>query len=210
MDLQRNESLTPISRQGRTKDGHANWLFLCGCGKTAILTMSRVKDGSVTSCGCLFVKPKPNLKHGMRGTTTYSSWLGAKARCLNTNSKDYARYGAKGVTFSSRWMDFEVFLSDMGKRPDGTSLDRIDNTKGYEPGNCRWATAKQQASNRTSSFYWIIKGITFDCLRDAASHFGVSEHSVHRWAHGSFDRRRNSFTPPRHDCTKERKYASEN
>jgi hypothetical protein len=70
------------------------------------------------------------------------------ARCTNPYSVSYATYGAKGVMVCERWTKFRNFLEDMGERPPGTSLDRIDNAKGYEPGNCRWASRSQQNANR--------------------------------------------------------------
>lgn len=78
----------------------------------------------------------------------YKMWDGMKRRCRDPKHRDYVNYGARGVTVCDRWDDFWVFLSDMGERPEGCSLDRADNSKGYEPSNCRWATSAQQARNR--------------------------------------------------------------
>jgi hypothetical protein len=84
----------------------------------------------------------------MKKTPTYSSWKAMVARCSKPKGWSFAEYGAKGVTVCERWKRFEHFLSDMGERPPGTSIDRIDGSKGYEPGNCRWATRSQQNLNR--------------------------------------------------------------
>lgn len=95
-----------------------------------------------------------HLKHGHCRTAvgkespTYSSWHAMMKRCTHVNSAIYARYGALGITVCDRWRTFAAFLEDMGVRPAGTSLDRIDNERGYEPGNCRWATPLEQAANR--------------------------------------------------------------
>lgn len=79
----------------------------------------------------------------------YESWMAMKSRCLNPNATGYEAYGGRGITICDAWRyDFEAFFADMGERPVGTSLDRIDNDRGYESGNCRWATAKEQAANR--------------------------------------------------------------
>lgn len=79
---------------------------------------------------------------------TYYSWSGAKARCRDPKSKSWPNYGGRGITFAPEWDDFRVFILHMGVRPPGTTLDRINNDRGYEPGNCRWADKKTQANNR--------------------------------------------------------------
>ena len=85
----------------------------------------------------------------MRGSSTYSSWRSMKDRCLNPSAKDYPKYGGSGITLSPEWASsFEAFLRDVGLRPEGTSLDRIDGQKGYEPGNVRWATPTEQNRNK--------------------------------------------------------------
>lgn len=101
-----------------------------------------------------------DTQHGRTGHTwkggyspTYGSWQSMKQRCLNPSADNYARYGGRGITVCQRWLDsFENFLADMGERPTGATLDRIEGDGNYEPGNVRWATAKQQAANRTSAW----------------------------------------------------------
>lgn len=101
------------------------------------------------------------------------SWHCLKQRCLNKNSNRYDSYGAKGVTVCDRWLNsFKNFLDDMGERPKNTTIDRIDNSKGYEPGNCRWATKREQAVNRKTTRFYTLNGET-KCLKDWARDYKV-------------------------------------
>ncbi|WP_298704561.1 hypothetical protein [uncultured Variovorax sp.] len=134
----------------RSGDGHRMGLYQCSCGNEATVMISRVKSGVTKSCGCLrHVAPPGSVKHGMRGSREYSSWTAMRQRCLNSASKDFRKYGAKGITVHPEWIEsFQSFFDHIGPRPPGTTLDRIDGRRGYEPGNVRWATAEVQARNR--------------------------------------------------------------
>lgn len=90
---------------------------------------------------------------------TYRSWYAMRSRCNNKKNAKYPTYGGAGVRVCDRWNDFRMFIEDMGTRPPGTTIDRIDGSKGYEPGNCRWATSKQQQRNIKTNVYIKINGV---------------------------------------------------
>jgi hypothetical protein len=139
--------LTVLSRAGSDRFGRARWNVRCECGTETVVAMFRMTSGHTKSCGC--IKGKANFRHGMKGTPTHNSWCAMKQRCNYEGSDEFQRYGAAGITVCERWLNsFENFLEDMGERPDGMTLDRIDNGKGYEPGNCRWATHHEQRMNQ--------------------------------------------------------------
>lgn len=97
--------------------------------------------------------------HAVKGQTReYSTWHSMKQRCFNSKNPYYPRYGGRGITICDRWLKFEKFLEDMGLRPAGRTLDRINNDGNYEPGNCRWATHKEQCRNRVSNRVLTLKG----------------------------------------------------
>lgn len=124
------------------------------------------------------MKQHNRTTHGMRYTPTYSSWMSAKDRATNKNSKDFHRYGAVGIGMAERWLKFENFLEDMGEKPEGMSIDRINPFKGYEPGNCRWATAKEQARNRKDlTTVKTIFGVM--ALVDYAKQLGITKGAAH-------------------------------
>jgi hypothetical protein len=187
----------------RSADKHIRGLWRCDCGTEKAIAMTRVRNGRSKSCGCLSpeISRVINRKHGMKESPEYSSWQAMKWRCLDPDNKDYPRWGGRGVTVCEEWIaSFEAFYAHIGPRPKGTTLDRIDGRLGYEKGNVRWATAAEQARNRTNSFAWTVKGLSFDSAQAAANHFGVSDMTIHRWVHGGFDRRRNSRIAPKEGC----------
>jgi hypothetical protein len=200
---------------GRTADGHKIGLFQCSCGEKTTVAISRVKNGYTKSCGCFAVETSrlTNRKHGMRGSPEYSSWLAMKARCLDPDNKDYPRWGALGVTVYPEWaISFEAFYRHIGPRPNGMTLDRIGNDKGYEPGNVRWATASEQAANRRDTWVVEIDGVQHLTVEQAARVHGVSATTITRWCEGFYNPRRahqanQGHTPARPGCRKWRKYA---
>lgn len=129
----------------------------CDCGEIKDYEIYRLKTGKTNSCGCYNIDRiiERNTTHGMSGTGTYRSWQAMKDRC-NTNGN----YIRKNIEICKRWQKFENFFSDMGKRPIGMSIDRIDNHKGYSKENCRWATRTEQNNNTSQNVYLKYKGKT--------------------------------------------------
>lgn len=200
---ERHGHLTLVAHtQDRTSDGRVAGVWECDCGVRKAIAIGRVRGGLSRSCGHLAREMKPSLKHGMRGTKEYRAWKGAKERCTNPSAKDYPRYGGAGVRFHVGWADdFPAFLSHIGPSPGAEyQVDRIDTTRGYEPGNVRWATRQTQTRNRRTACTWSIKGLTFQSAKEAADHFGVSIQTIWRWTRGYRDERRNTTTAKREDC----------
>lgn len=141
--------LTVIA-QSPSRGKGVEWLCQCDCGNQTVVRSIAMVIGNTRSCGCLRVDAvvRRNLTHGMRHTPTYNSWASMIQRTCNPRHPSWKNYGGRGVTVCDRWLhSFEDFLADMGARPPGLSIDRIDNDGNYEPGNCRWATRSQQNSN---------------------------------------------------------------
>lgn len=116
--------------------------------------------------------------HGMTRTPTWRSWSSMMTRCYNENHKGFKYWGGRGITVCDRWKNFENFLADMGSRPAGNSIDRIDNDSGYEPSNCRWATAAQQLSNTRKSRLITWGGETL-CISAWARKLGMTPRQLH-------------------------------
>lgn len=114
---------------------------------------------------------------GIERRRMYAVWSGMHARCSNPKNKSFDRYGARGISVCDRWASFEMFLADMAPRPNGALLERVDNSAGYSPANCRWATAKEQSRNKRNNRLIEINGQA-KCMTEWADIFGVTRELV--------------------------------
>lgn len=186
--------LTVIARLPRARAGDSGWLCRCVCGKELKVQSSRLRAGRIKSCGCKrgALVAAGNLVHGHwaggRPTPEWISWRSAINRCHNERSDSYERYGALGVTVCEEWRnDFAAFFKELGPRPKGSTLDRIDGKRGYEPGNCRWSTPKQQSNNLKNTRYVLVAGERVT-IRDAADRHELPYQQLRNrlYRHGSY------------------------
>lgn len=155
------EHLTVIKRGHNTSSGSAQFWCLCSCGMGVLKTSAGLLKKE--SRQCLLCNEREHsertrirsTRHGYCSHTEqspeYRSWAHMKSRCSNPNNSKYDDYGGRGITVCERWLKFENFIADMGSRPQGKTLDRIDNDGNYEPGNCKWSTWSEQQKNKRAA-----------------------------------------------------------
>ncbi len=159
-------------RPANSSNRDARWEVICECGNTAIVTRSSLVGGDTQSCGCLQrelateVVRERSITHGMTETSEYNIWCMMKRRCANPQNHSYPRHGGRGITICDRWLNsFENFYADMGPRPSTKhTIDRIDNSLGYSPDNCRWADWFVQQNNRGNNTLVTHDGKTLTLL----------------------------------------------
>ncbi len=172
--------LTILEYAGSTAKKHSLWLCRCICGRQTTVSGPQLKSGHTKSCGCLqrdSVRQRETT-HGQAGRTTktaeYRIWANMLSRCRNVNNVGFKLwYGSRGISVCERWLQFENFFADMGKRTSALhTLDRIDNDGNYCPENCRWALPEEQSNNRRNTLFVTYKDKT-QCLAEWAKELNV-------------------------------------
>ncbi len=178
--------LVCIRAVGSDSQGRAQWLAKCDCGNETVVRACNLRQGWTQSCGCL-KKDRQRQAAPMHGLTKetprlHRIWKGIKRRCYNPHDKDFPSYGARGIKLCQEWFDYRVFYAwamSTGYKDD-LSIDRIDNAKGYEPGNCRWATPFEQGSNMTNNVHITFNGET-KTVSEWGRELGIDRAVIYRW-----------------------------
>lgn len=161
--------------------GNQRWKCCCDCGQENEVWAPDLKRGKTKSCGCLQLEVAKTgdcrRTHGGSNSPEYRSWTSMIRRCSDEKCPGYERYGGRGISVCDRWKSFENFVADMGQRPKGMSIDRIDYDGNYEPDNCRWADAKTQSSNTSVAVLITANGKT-QTLTDWSRETGLSTAAI--------------------------------
>jgi hypothetical protein len=169
-------------KSGIDNRSRAYWMCKCECGSMKEIQSDLLLRGETKSCGCLVVERIKNLNytHGESNKTKEcKTWSRMRSRCYSTTNPKYKNYGGRGITVCDRWNDsYENFLQDMGRCPDGHSIHRIDNDKGYYPENCKWATNNEQANCETTTVYLEHEGIRLSMV-DWSRRLGYNYKAFH-------------------------------
>jgi len=157
-----------------------SWYCACDCENVIEVRFSNLRGGGTRSCGCLSLEVK--TKHGNARrcgwTGAYSTWKSMRGRCLNITNPGYHNYGGRGIRICDSWLNsFKSFLEDMGERPDGLCIERIDNNGDYCPQNCRWANRKDQANNTRFNYLLEYNGLTMN-MTQWAGNTGIKRHVI--------------------------------
>lgn len=189
--------LIAVSRSENTNQNRAQWLCRCECGGEKIAQAAYLNKGTTRSCGCLADEQRKTAAQSQ--CTPYSrtnmyrerkTWENMIARCYDKTRHDFKWYGGRGISVCEKWRNsFEAFVVDMGMRPASMTLDRRESSTDYSPGNCRWATATEQANNRRSNHCITIDGRTLT-IAEWARHSGIGERVIATRIARGWDERR--------------------
>lgn len=173
--------LTAIEDVGKDGCGFRLWRCVCECGNEAVVPSAQLIRSHTMSCGCLQRDRNRESKttHGKSSSSTYATWCCMIGRCTNERNADHKHYGGRGISVCERWKRFSNFLDDMGEKPEGMSIERIDNNAGYSPENCRWATQAEQTRNKRTTRNYTMNGIT-KCIAVWSREYGVPEMTLTR------------------------------
>lgn len=161
------------------KNKNSHWICECLlCGSSTVVSSPNLKSGNTQDCGCMKIikLKKSSTTHGMSRTSTWNSWNNMRKR-IKVGSSHSRIYGE--IDIDDSWSFFENFLTDMGERQKGMSIDRIDNNKGYSKENCRWATQAEQNRNRSTNVILDFEGKSM-CVTDWAKQIGVHRDTIRR------------------------------
>ena len=180
-----------IAKTALRKSGHtgAFWLCGCDCGGSAIVSAHRLRHPSGTrSCGCIWLETMAAIrtKHGRCKSPTHRSWMSMKQRCGDPANR---WYGARGIAFDPAWSDFRAFFADMGERPDGTELDRINPDGDYCKANCRWITHQQNTNNTRANRILRVNGRDYT-VAEASREFGIRASTIYQRLNMGWDEQR--------------------
>lgn len=175
---QRFGKLLAIRPVGKAKNRNILWECKCDCGNICVISQSNlINQGKQCSECSQKQRAKSSVTHGMSKTPTYKTWCCMIARCENPNDSRYKDWGGRGIKVDQRWKSFENFLADMGVKPEGKSIDRINNDGDYTKGNCKWSSNKEQSYNRRSNVLLIAQGKTLT-LHEWSVITGIDEETI--------------------------------
>lgn len=198
--------LVVVEYAGKDKNGYTTWLCRCDCGNEKIIRGSKLKDGDIKSCGCsqhLFTRERcekislSKIKHGLSGNRLYYIYDNMLKRCYDESSEKYQNYGARGIAVCDEWRNNRQAFFDWAYNAGYTeelTIDRIDVNGDYCPDNCRWATQKEQANNRTSNHKLTYNGSTHT-IAEWAEITGISPSALYSRIYNGWDAEKALSTP---------------
>lgn len=190
--------------------GEVYYECICACGTKKYILRRYLTRGVSKSCGCRKSEliAAAGTTHGHSRSATYTTWNMMRQRCENTSHAAYKNYGGRGISVNPAWREFTVFLSDMGPRPPGAVLDRVDNDGNYCKENCRWIPRGESGENTRVAMWWRIGTHEYRSRAAAAKALGHTRQTISRWCRGWTDRRSGKHIPAKPGCGVKLKYST--